>query len=166
MNQKEFIVNEYDSLYRDEEDGKKTAETKEEVVVRLVTAWRDGTVEQPDDYERATLIVDRVIGRTRDARRDSIHKAAKIIVECLAEGTLLDPENEPLLRQAYPLGTADGMDKALIHWTWDDWEYAVMGRYRGAAEQTASAADFDQLTIPIRQILKAQTGTTGQALQL
>lgn len=166
MDLREFISNEYDDVYADEADGKKSAEAKEEVAARLVQAWRNGDVEQPDDYERAALIVDRVIGQTRTGRRNNMREAVRIIADVFSSGTLLDGESEPLLRQAYPLGTADGMDKALIHWTQQDWEHAVTGRYRQAAEQTGAAAEFDQLTVPIIAVLKAQGGTTGEALGL
>lgn len=66
--------------------------------------------------------------------------AAKCLVATLDDETIFGHAEPSVLDQAFPLG---GRDKTLRMWSPDDWEAAIVERYRNAAEVTRAASAFD-----------------------
>lgn len=161
----DFIRDTYDALVLDAgEDGVKISESRAAVTTALADAIRAGDVPGigVDDYAHNTVTA--VLAGVRDRRRASLPKLAELIRSVLAGDALLDEQWYPEVREAYALGTGDGVDKALIHWTADDWLYASITRYRKAAEATAAAAEFDVVATAIGGFIGG--ATTGAALGL
>ena len=65
---------------------------------------------------------------------------------------------DPMLRLAFPV--SDGTDKTLGAWTTDDFDKAILTRYRGAAEATSSAGEFDAVAQQISQLMTNRGATT------
>lgn len=158
----DWIERAYDDYVRSHPDGQKIGESRAAILEALRAAILSGELEPPDLLEALAGIIRSRLSGLRDARRASLPTVAQIIRDCLAGGTLLDSED--LLDQAYPLGTPDGIDKALRHWTQDDWLQSVVVRYREAAEQTAAAAAWDLIATDIASFLSKTGKNTGEAV--
>ena len=139
-------------------------EAKELAAERYEHAIRSGEIKRDelDLFAEGGSIFDRVVRPQRQARKSSLHRDMETITAALGDETILGSD-DPILHIAYPLGTADGRDKVLTLWTREDWRTASMRRYRNAAEVTASAQIFDELSSHISDsMLASGVNTTGE----
>lgn len=94
------------------------------------------------DAEAEALCVS-VGQRSRRSRRDGMSKSLDYILDAFTEdeaGAYIDP----MLDQAYPVGTEDGLVKTLRNWTVEDFDTSTRMAYRKAAEVTAAAREHDE----------------------
>lgn len=157
----QFVQDEYDRVVLEAgDDGMKPGEATELAADALAKAIRNEEIDAIGVDEYADAVAARTIGGLRSRRRSSLTKAAQIVADILAGVTTLG-EDDPLLTEAYP-GSSEAIDKSLRFWTRDDWQTATMTRYRKAAEATAAAVTFDEITQTIIGLLHGKT--TGEAL--
>lgn len=160
-----FITVTYDELVLETGgDGLKICEAREQVAAALAADIRAGEIDPINVDAYADHAVRGVLEDVRERRRSSLRSVAQRVADILGGNTILGPDDDPLMRLAYGLGTKDGLDKALRHWTADDWQSATITRYRSAAESTAGAAKFDEAASAVRLLIGRRT--TGEALGL
>lgn len=103
------------------------------------------------------------VDHTRDRRRADLKKNLDWYSQVIES-----PEDaigvDAVLDMAYPLGRSDGSSKTLRLWTVEDLRIASMARYRQAAEQMASAAEFDDITQQLIDRMHAAGASTLGAL--
>jgi hypothetical protein len=159
-----FIHDAYDAhVIAAGDDGAKLSDSRAAVADMLAAAIRSGEADPISIDTYADKVTGAVLSTVRTARRSSLPKLADLIRAHLEGDGIIDGDEwYPELRLAYALGTGDGIDKALVHWKEDDWNYAVITRYRKAGEATAAAVEFDALATAIVGMLNG--ATTGDAL--
>jgi hypothetical protein len=117
------------------------AESRVEFAERYAEAVAAGRIQRVENtvHDEGVRVFGLVIEPERNARRQSLVRTIAHLTDSLFSGQWRDVE--PALDVAYPLG--NGADKTLAAWTPEDYRQAIMTRYRGAAEQTASASEAD-----------------------
>jgi hypothetical protein len=134
------IVRRLDEENRRHADGAKPHE--------LRVALRDGVVELLANEDRdivaeADQTIADVQEKTRRQRRASLAKNIEYILDAFAESedaAYIDP----MLDQAYPIGTEDGRTKTLRYWTKEDFQTSIQMAYRKSAEAVAAAREHDR----------------------
>lgn len=94
-----------------------------------------------------------VIEPERKKRRASFLMQIDLLSDSIlnpADGANIDP----MMGLAFPV--SDGTDKTFSEWTPDDFGKAIVTRYRGAAEQTAAASEFDASANRLIQIMASR----------
>lgn len=165
MSTEEWMIHTYDSIVASAgTEGITVKEARELAAERYEAAIRSGEIEryELDLFAEGGGIFDRVVRPQRQSRKSSLNRDMETINAALNDETILGSD-DPILHIAYPLGTADGRDKVLTLWTREDWRAASMTRYRNAAEVTASAQIFDELSTRIvDRMLTSGVDTTGE----
>lgn len=135
-------------------DGLPLKESREQVALLYEDAIRSGSIVRPeiDLFTEGKALFNSIVEPERDKRTTRLQKTAQHLVEALNDDTVLG-RDDPALHLAYKLGDRDGTDKILTAWTPDDWQNAIMVRYRGAAEATEKAKEFDTVATEIVAVM-------------
>jgi hypothetical protein len=114
--------------------------------------------------QEGTAEFDRLILPLREKRRASMRHDFEYVADSLfggGDGATIDP----IMSCAYP--TSTGHDKTLSAWTVEDLAMSVTNRYRGAAEQTAAAAEHDAAAQPLIDAMNRRgVATLGALFQI
>jgi hypothetical protein len=144
------IVRRYDEEHRRHLGGFKPRELRDalqdEVEAQLTNVERDTKA------EAARFIAD-VTEKLRRKRRGSLKKNLEYLLEAFAESA---EYVDPMLDQAYPIGTPDGETKLLRYWTEADYTTSTQMSYRNAAETTAGARVWDGLAQAAIEAMRAR----------
>ncbi len=161
MNAEEWIEREYGRIVAEHgSEGVTVKEARDIAAQRYEAAIRSGEIEAaaPDLYTEGGQLFDRKIKPLRRRRTSTMQSNMETIRDALNDETILG-DQDPILHLAYPLGAQDGRDKILALWTVEDWNAGSMTRYRNAAEVTAAAQIFDDLSTAIITAMR-QRGAT------
>lgn len=155
-----FLAN-YDQYVLAEVDGSQIGKTSDALAHRFLDALDSGDLptESPDmDYARS--LFRSIVEPERQKRRGSFKKNAEYLLDALRnpdEGIHV----EPFLDVVYPMGTADGRDKALRYWTEQDLIESSMERYRNAAAAMESAKQYDDIS---QELIAAMHGRSAKTV--
>lgn len=162
MADREWFIDAYDRIVEEAgDDGLDVGKAKDAVAQAYADAVETGEIDPVgrSPIEEGHLYAEKWINGTRTTRKAGLRRSMQEILDALSGETILGTE-DPYLAQAFALG--DGRDKTLRAWTEDDWQIAIVERYRNAAEVTAAAAEFDALARQIIDRLHARgVRTTG-----
>lgn len=134
------VRNLLDETARRYPEGVKADELRSAIVGQVAGLLSD--VER-DLFADAEALIGQEQTKQRRSRRDRMGSDLAYILDGFAaddEGAYVDP----LLEQAFPVGTEDGEVKTLRYWTAEDFDTSVRMAYRKAAEVTASAREHDE----------------------
>lgn len=158
---REWMLAHYDQFVLGEVDGSQLEKTRDAVAHDFLAALDRGDlpVEAPDlDYARS--LFRSIIEPERQKRRGSFKKNAEYLLDALR-----NPEEgihvAPFLDTVYPMGTADGRDKALRYWTEQDLIDASMERYRNAAAAMEAAKQYDDVS---QELIAAMHGRRAKTV--
>ena len=140
----EYAVESYDKhVAANAAEGVTVRASRDAFVDDYIARVNSGTPRyRPDLDTEARTLWTRGVDPVRKGRRNSLTRVGRHLLDALNGDTILGVD-DPLLDQACPLGTPDGRDKTLRHWTRPDWETARTERYRNAADATSAAREFD-----------------------
>ncbi|MCL1800461.1 MAG: hypothetical protein FWG25_03735 [Promicromonosporaceae bacterium] len=135
----------YEEYVRERGQAVPLSESRDAVAARYVTHVEAGGPRLTGSLlEEGYRLFDAEVKPQRRRRVNSFTKDLDYTFDSLFgladDGIFLDP----LLDNVYPLGTADGCDKALRLWTVDDFNQARTERYRNVVAVTGSAGEFDR----------------------
>lgn len=120
-----------------------------EVVALLADAERDLDAE-------AEALTRAVASRGRKARRTTMGETIDYILDGFASGDGDGAYVDPLMEVPFPLGTQDGMVKALKYWTEDDWTGSALAAYDNAANVTAAAQEHADRVERVKGSMRAR----------
>ena len=164
MTAEEWIEREYERIVAEYgSDGVTSKEARDISAQRYEAAVRSGeiNVDQTDLYVEGGRLFDRIVKPLRQRRKSSLISNMETIRAAINDETILGQE-DPILHLAYPLGTQDGRDKILSLWTVEDWRNGAITRYDNAAEVTAAAQAFSNLSSEITSaMIQRSAHTTG-----
>jgi hypothetical protein len=150
----DLIVDLYDEHVHDHPSGVKVAEAKAAILVAVADLVR---ARERDVMAEAELAMNAAINPERRRRSSSLKQNLEHLLAGFTEdGSYLDP----LMAQAYSLGSEAGVDKALRNWTPDDFADLIVTRYRVAADSTTAAAEFDRTAQRVADRIRATGGGT------
>jgi hypothetical protein len=159
-----FIIESYDAVVGEHgDDPTVVAEVFGDVEARVSRAIMSGEIAPIELTQRDAILLrmQLVLPKERKRRRSSFPKDLEYLGDAIANP--LEAANmDAILSRAMPLG--DGTDKVLACWNGRDYERAVKVRYRNAADATAKAAQFDNLTMPILDALDSRHAHTTRDL--
>lgn len=140
----EYVVESYDKhVAANAADGATMQASRDAFVENYIVQIDSGIPRyQTDVSTEGRTLFDHGVGPIRKGRRSSLTRVGRHLLDALNGDTILGV-NDPVLDQAFPLGTSDGRDKTLRNWTQLDWVNARTERYRNAADATAAAREFD-----------------------
>lgn len=158
---REWMIERYNAIVLSKTEGTTLTEVREEVAQDFLDALTLGSLPTiaPDlDYARSMFRS--TVEPERDKRRTSFRKQAEYLLDAMR-----NPEDgihvEPFLDVAYPLGTHDGRDKAMRHWTEMDLIESSMERYRNAAAAMQAAKEHDVIA---QELIAAMRGRSAAML--
>lgn len=138
-----------DTTARQYPEGVKAEELRRAIVGQVAVMLSD--VER-DLFADAEQIIGQEQTKQRRSRRDRMGNDLTYVLDgfdAADDGAYVDP----ILEQAFPVGTEDGEVKTLRYWTAEDFDTSVRMAYRKAAEVTASAREHDEsMTRAIRSM--------------
>lgn len=157
---REWIVDKYREIVRGEVDGIELAKTVDIGSHAYLDAIANGdlTPATPDmDYARSMFRA--AIAPERTKSRASLKKNVEYLLDALRnpdEGIHV----EPFLDEVYPLGSHDGRDKALRHWSDADWTDSTIERYSNAAAVTRAAEEHAEIAREARTVMRTRNVLT------
>lgn len=126
-------------------DGLPLEKTRDTLANAYADAVESGDIEryQTDPFSEGKRLFDAYVSPVRDKRKRSMKKQCEYLVAALVGNPEEEANIDALLDVAFPVGRADGTDKALRYWSADDWATSRTERYRNAADAARAAQDYD-----------------------
>jgi hypothetical protein len=155
----QWIKDTYDRIVREAgEEPLTLKEIREKVAQAYAEAVENGELERHNVsiFDEGIGLFNTIIIPERTARKARLLQELEYIVDSAADGTILGTE-DPVFEQAYPLGNSS--DKTLGLWTRDDFQYAIVTRYRKASEATAAATEADMKMTQVQQLMVIHNAT-------
>lgn len=155
----QWIKDTYDRIVRESgEEPLTLKEIKERVAQAYADAVESGELERHDIslVDEGCALFDTIVKPERKDRKARLLQELDYIADASADGTILGTQ-DPVFDQAYPLG--NGSDKTLGLWTRDDFQFAIVTRYRKAGEATAAATAFDMKVNRVQELMIIRNAT-------
>jgi hypothetical protein len=155
----QWIKDTYDRIVREAGDQPLTLkEIRESVAQAYAEAVESGELERNEVslFDEGLGLFATIVEPERTARKARLLQELDYIADASADGTILG-NTDPVFDQAYALG--NGSDKTLGLWTRDDFQFAIVTRYRKASEATAAATAFDMKVSRVQQLMVIRNAT-------
>jgi hypothetical protein len=137
MSLESAVIAIYDEYLAAHPEGEKIAEVRNAIRDQVRELVEEGARDVEAEVDSALAVLNGV----RRGRAKNLRTELDYLLDAFSEdGAYVDP----MLNQAYPLGTADGKDRTLRNWDAGDLQESVVTHYRKAAESTAAATAYDQ----------------------